>query len=149
MTLGMRRILLIELAFAAVIGVVVALLWPGGGGGAITPTSPTDLGPGWLAGLIAGVICLAVTMIIAFVRRRGGELDAPDPVEPDLDRLAKAAVEDDARDRSIGGAGSPAARQPRTSAAGYVPASIYYTDGGTSGTDGGAGGAGGDSGSSS
>ncbi|WP_009475918.1 hypothetical protein [Rhodococcus sp. JVH1] len=147
MTLGMRRILLIEVAFAAVIGVVVALLWPGGGGDVINPAPPTDLGPGWLAGLIAGAICLAVAMITAFVmRRRGGALDAPDPVEPDLTRLAKAAVEDDARDRSIRRTGTPTTRQPRTPAASDVPAGIYYADGGTGGTDGGAGG---DSGSAS
>ena len=130
MTPGMRRTLLAQLALSVAAGVCVALVWPGGGDDTgISPTPPGDLGPGWLAGLIAGGVFFAATAITALVmRHRSEDLDVLDHVEPGLNRLAKNAVEDDARNRPSVGPRRPKARQTRTSA-GHVPSHIYYTDG--------------------
>ena len=140
MTPGMRRTLLVELALSVVAGVCVALLWPGGGDDTgINPTPPGDLVPGWLAGLIAVGIFFAATAISALVMSHRSEDQAvPDHVEPDLNRLAKNAVEDDAHNRPSVGPRRPKARQTRTSA-GPVPSHIIYTDGGAGHSHGGDG----------
>lgn len=104
MALGKRSMLITAAPFfAATVGSLVALTWEGGGENAsgIRLTSPTvvDLGPGWLAGLIAAGIALVAFTIAAIVATRGSsDQDARDIEERDpLLRLAAAALEDDAR----------------------------------------------------
>ncbi|WLF51552.1 hypothetical protein [Rhodococcus opacus] len=105
MTHLMRNTVLIQLtialAFAAIFGVLVSLIWDGLYG--IDPTvSP---GPPWLAGLIAGGVVLAGVVITTLVTRKNGELEKRiEPgdnwkVGPDLNRLAAKVVEDDTHNR--------------------------------------------------
>lgn len=133
MTPGMWRTLLAQLVLSVAAGVCVGLLWPGGGDDTrINPTPPGDLGPGWLAGLIAGGVIFAATAITALVTSHRSEDLAVPHFELDLNRLAKNAIEDDARNRPSVGPRTPKARQTRTSA-GHVPSHIFDTDGGAGG----------------
>ena len=97
----MRNVLLIELAIAAIVGVLVALVWDGlQGDTGINPA--ITLGPGWLAGLIAGGIVFAGVAITALIMRKDlhdEHIDPGDSNAPDLHRLAAMVGDDDARDR--------------------------------------------------